>query len=109
VGGNECYQGSAVGKYQEKEGPPIARRILTRLGFEPNQIEEICEIIAHHHSPGKINTQNFKILYDADWLVNLRDEYDIQDRHKLSNIIDKVFLTRSGKALAREVYLKENG
>ncbi len=97
--------GSTNGKYQEKEGPLIARRILTRVGFERNQIEEICEIIAHHHSPGRINTQNFKILYDADWLVNLKDEYDIQDRNRLSNIIEKVFLTPSGKARAREVYL----
>ncbi len=99
--------GSTIGKFQEKEGPPIARRILTRLGFERNQIEEICEIIAHHHNPGRINTQNFKMLYDADWLVNLRDEYDIQDRSKLHNIIDRVFLTPSGKALATEIYLPE--
>lgn len=99
--------GSTTGKFQEKEGPPIARRILTRLGFEQNQIEEICEIIAHHHSPGKINTQNFKVLYDADWLVNLRDEYDIQDRNKLGNIIDRVFLTPRGKALAAGIYLAE--
>ncbi len=105
----ENKYGSTSGKYQEKEGPPIARRILTSLEFEPNQIQEICEIIAHHHSPGKINTQNFKILYDADWLVNLKNEHDIQDRHKLSNTIEKVFLTRSGKALAREIYLKEDG
>ncbi len=105
----EKRYGSTSGKYQEKEGPPIARRILTGLGFEPDQIQEICEIIAHHHSPGKINTQNFKILYDADWLVNLKDEHDIQDRHKLSNIIRRVFLTGSGKALAREIYLKEDG
>ncbi len=101
----EKKYGSTAGKYQEKEGPPIARQILTKLDFEPNQIDEICEIIAHHHSPGKINTQNFKILYDADWLVNLKDEYDIRDRDKLSNIIDKVFLTPSGKALATEIYL----
>jgi|TARA_B100000315_G_scaffold244908_1_gene270167 HD superfamily phosphodiesterase len=103
----ERKYGSTSGKYQEKEGPPIARRILTKLGFEPAQIEEVCQIIAHHHSPGKINTQNFKILYDADWLVNLRDEYDIQDRQKLANIIDRIFLTKSGKALAEEVYLLE--
>lgn len=103
----ERKYGTTSGKYQEKEGPPIARRILTRLDFKPAQIEEICQIIAHHHSPGKINTQNFKILYDADWLVNLRDEYDIQNRNKLANIIERVFLTESGKALAREIYLKE--
>ena len=98
--------GSTVGKYQEKEGPPIARRILTGLKFKPNQIEEICDIIAHHHSPGRINTHNFKILYDADWLVNLKDEHDIQDKNKLSSIIDQVFLTESGKDMARTIYLQ---
>lgn len=67
--------------------------------------EEICEIIAHHRSPGKIEPKNFGIHYDADWLVNLRDEHDIQDRNKLANIIERVFLTQSGKALARETYL----
>jgi HD superfamily phosphodiesterase len=101
----EKKYGSTTGKYQEREGPPIARQILTRLGFEQGQIEEICDIIAHHHSPGKITTRNFAILYDADWLVNLRDEYDIQDRDKLSNIIGKIFLTQSGKDLARSIYL----
>ncbi len=101
----EKKYGSTAGKYQEKEGPPIARRILTESGFQPEKIEEICEIIAHHHSPGKITTHNFGILYDADWLVNLRDEYDIQDRGKLNGIVERVFLTLSGKAMAREIYL----
>ncbi|OGO30533.1 MAG: hypothetical protein A2Z29_11175 [Chloroflexi bacterium RBG_16_56_11] len=98
---------SSGGKYQEIEGPPIARGILNRLGFEKAQVDEICEIIAHHHSPGKINSANFKILYDADWLVNLADEYDIKDKKKLAGIIETVFLTESGKALARETYLEE--
>lgn len=100
--------GSSAGKYQEIEGPPIARRILIELGFTPNQIDAICEIIAHHHSPGEITTKDFKIVYDADWLVNLRDEYDIRDQGKLNSIIENVFLTRSGKALARKVYLGTN-
>ncbi len=101
----EKKYGSSGGKYQEIEGPPIAREILTGLKFGQNQIDEICEIIAHHHSPGKINTVNFKILYDADWLVNLKDEYDIQDRDKLVNIIERVFLTDSGRSIARQTYL----
>ena len=99
--------GSTIGRYQEEEGPPIARGILTGLGFEQSQIEEICQIIAHHHSPGAITTKNFAILYDADWLVNLKDEYGIRDRVKLNNIIERVFLTQSGKTLAREIYLPE--
>lgn len=101
----EKKYGSPAGKFQEIEGPPIAREILTGLKFEPQQIDEICEIIAHHHSPGKIKTRNFGILYDADWLVNLKDEYDIQEREKLGNIINRVFLTESGRSLARKTYL----
>ncbi|MFH1652394.1 MAG: HD domain-containing protein, partial [Chloroflexota bacterium] len=73
----ERKYGSTRGEYQEKEGPPIARGILTGLDFPPEQVQEICEIIGHHHSPGIIQTQNFRILYDADWLVNLRDEFDV--------------------------------
>ena len=102
----EKKYGSTSGKYQEIEGPPIARRILTELGFEQKQIEETCEIIAHHHSPGKMSSKNFAIVCDADWLVNLKDECDIRDRSKLSRIIEKVFLTPGGKARAREVYLQ---
>lgn len=101
----EKKYGSTAGKYQELEGPPIARDILTGLGFEQRQTEEICRIIAHHHSPGVINTIDFRILYDADWLVNLKDEYDIRDEVKLNKIIDRLYLTQSGKILARKIYL----
>ncbi len=101
----EKKYGSPSGKFQEVEGPPIAREILTGLKFKKGQIDEICEIIAHHHSPGKINTQNFKILYDADWLVNIKDEFGIQDKEKLGNIIERVFLTESGRSLAKQTYL----
>ncbi|HJM36909.1 MAG TPA: HD domain-containing protein [Dehalococcoidales bacterium] len=99
--------GSSSGKYQEIEGPPIARQILTELGFEPGQIESICQIIAHHHSPGKITTRDFSLVYDADWLVNLEDEYDIGDQKRLNSVIDTVFLTKSGKTLAKEIYLEK--
>ena len=30
--------------------------------LKKEDIDEICEIIANHHNPGKVNTQNFKIL-----------------------------------------------
>lgn len=96
---------SSAGKYQEIEGPPIARPILIRLGFTPEQIEEICDIIGHHHRPGKITSLNFRVLYDADRLVNLKDDYDVHDRGKLAQIIGRVFLTESGKSLAQATCL----
>ena len=97
---------STSGKYQQIEGPPIAREILNRLGFKHSQIDEICQIIAYHHSVGPMrDNPNFRILYDADWLVNLPDEYDVSDKTKLKSIIDKMFLTESGRKLAESTYL----
>jgi len=100
----EAKYGSNAGHYQEKEGPEIARIILLKVGLKKEDIDEICKIIAHHHSPGKINTQNFKVLYDADCLVNLKDEVDTKNKTKLAQIINKIFLTDSGRELAKEIY-----
>jgi len=101
----EAKYGSNAGHYQEKEGPEIAKIILLKVGLKKEDIKEICEIIAHHHSPGVVNTENFKVLYDADWLVNLKDEIDTQDKSKLRQIINKVFLTDAGRSLAEKIYL----
>lgn len=104
----EGEYGSSAGPYQEKEGPQIARKILNKTGLKKSDIDEICEIIGHHHSPEKINTLNFKILYDADWLINLQDEVgDTNDKEKLSTMIDKTFLTETGKEIARRIYLSK--
>lgn len=65
----EKKYGSPAGKYQEIEGPPIAKNILEVSGFPAKKIPEVLQIIAHHHSGG-IDTLNFKILRDADRLVN---------------------------------------
>ena len=104
----ERKYGSSAGPHQEKEGPAVAESILLKMGLKKNDIDEICNIIAHHHSPGKVGTLNFKVLYDADWLVNLKDEVKTNDKDKLRRIIDRVFLTDTGKELAEKVYLISN-
>ena len=49
--------------------------MLARLGAPPGLIEEVCAIIAHHHSVGRMrDSLNFRLLYDADLLVNLGEE-----------------------------------
>ena len=40
---------SRSGYYQEIEGPVIAREILERLNVQEEMIEEIGDIIGHHH------------------------------------------------------------
>lgn len=98
---------SSAGKYQEIEGPPIARKILEELKLEPEIIEHICKIIANHHTAKDIDTLEFRILWDADWLVNLPEEYPGASPEALKTLIDKVFRTKTGQAKAKELFLKE--
>ena len=100
----EQKYGSPSGYYQQIEGPPIARAILEKIGYDENAIKEICEIIAHHHTPGKINTLNFKVLYDSDWLVNLEEEGYTKDPAILKKRIGTIFLTEEGKKIAERIY-----
>lgn len=95
---------STAARYQEEEGPPIAREILERLGARAELIEEVCDIIAHHHHPRDEETLNFKCLYDADLIVNLEEngKENPPEPDKVSRIIEKSFLTETGKSLARE-------
>ncbi len=98
------YQNTS-GHYQEKEGPPVAREILNRLDIEKEIVEEICDIIGHHHHPREEETLNFQILYEADWLVNIEEEGMAGDRERLEKLIARVFKTVTGKKLAEELYL----
>ncbi|MBN1698062.1 MAG: HD domain-containing protein [Spirochaetales bacterium] len=101
--GEEKY-GSNAGIYQEREGPPVARRILEALGMGPREIDEICDIIGHHHSPGKNESLNFRILYDADGIVNLAETAEKNSLADLLRIIEKHFLTEEGKMIAADLY-----
>jgi len=102
----ERKYGSSAGNLQEVEGPPVAREILSGIGFSEPFIGEVCEIIASHHSPGEVDTENFRIIWDADWLVNMGDECDLSDPARTEQIIKKTFQTRTGMRIARHLYLK---
>ena len=53
------YQSTAA-RYQEEEGPPIARQILTKLGAREDLIEEVCDIVGHHHHPRDEGNHQFQ-------------------------------------------------
>ena len=42
--------GSSAGELQERQGPPLAREMLTALDFAPQVVERVCWLIAHHHT-----------------------------------------------------------
>ena len=97
--------GSSVGKYQEIAGVPIARRIMNELPLDAESLEHICRIVGSHHSAHDIDTPEFRIIWDADLLVNIPDLYPLDDHPRLAQIIEKVFRTSEGKKIARRIYL----
>ena len=103
----EKKHGSTAAKYQEMEGPPIASSILIKLGAEKNLVEEVCDIVGHHHHPRSGDTVNFKVVYDADLIENLdeRQKENPIDPAKLAEIVEKSFLTATGREVAKEVLL----
>ncbi len=103
----EKKHNSTAAKYQEQEGPPIARSIMIKLGAKEELIEEVCDIIGHHHHPRSEETINFKVLYDADLITNLEEKQkkNPTDKSKMSSIIDKSFLTDSGRKEGRKALL----
>ena len=104
---SEKKYNSTAAKYQEQEGPPIARSIMIKLGAKEELIEEVCDIIGHHHHPRSEETLNFKVLYDADLITNLEEKQkeSSMDSDRISSIIDKSFLTDSGREEAKKVLL----
>jgi HD superfamily phosphohydrolase YqeK len=102
----ENKYGSAAGKYQEIEGPPIAGEILIKEDISAEAIEHICKIIANHHSDKEIDTIEFRIVWDADQIVNLRADSSGVSNEKLQEIIDKRFKTDEGRRIAAELFVK---
>ena len=97
--------GSSAGHYQEKLGPPVAEKILRELGVDEGKIGTVKELIACHHTPWKITTKEFACLWDADFIVNLREVVPSMGREKIRALIDGKFLTGEGKRIAREIHL----
>lgn len=96
---------SAAGNYQEIEGPPVAKKIMDELGLKPEISEHVCKIIANHHSGKDIDTPEFRIIWDADLLVNIPDEMNVSDKGLIGSLVKNVFRTETGKKIAMEKFL----
>ncbi|MDT8421198.1 MAG: HD domain-containing protein [Desulfuromonadales bacterium] len=101
----ERKYGHASGTQQEIEGPPVARELLQALGGESRLVEQVCELIANHHTPAGIDSPEFRILWDADALVNLAEITAGKTREQIGQILDRWMVTEPGYRRACEIYL----
>lgn len=97
---------STAPAYQEQEGPPVARAILEKLGAKDALIEEVCDIIGHHHHPRSDDSINFKALYDADMITNMEERHKDKpmEPDRIESFIQSSLLTEAGKEEAKKVF-----
>ncbi len=93
---------SSLGKYQQIEGPPIARDILKKYDITDDIIDRVCFLIGNHHSYNKVDDIDFQILIEADFIVNIYE--DKIEQKQVDIIKDKYFKTETGKRYIDSMY-----
>jgi HD superfamily phosphodiesterase len=101
----ERKYGSCAGTYQEQEGPPVAREILVGLGAPEDLVSTVCALVGSHHTPAAIDSPEFRILWDADALVNLTEILPGKSPEEIRAILEKCMVTEPGFRRALGLFL----
>jgi len=90
----EKKYGRSTSHYQETEGPPVAREILTSLDFKPETVDRVCFIISKHHTFTAVDGIDFQLLVEADFLVNSTEDH--MTDHQITHFAKNIFKSESG-------------
>jgi HD domain. len=103
---SEEKYGSSSGEHQEQEGPAEANKMLSDLYYADNIIDRVCWLVGHHHTYTNIQQTDHQILVEADFLVNLYEDFpDGDKRREAADAAYKtIFRTETGKQLFQELY-----
>lgn len=93
---------SSDSRFQELEGPAVARAIMEECGIAEEVIKRVCYIVGHHHTYSKIDGPDFRILVEADFLVNIHEGYITPEA--APPVVKKYFTTATGRSLAASLF-----
>ena len=99
--GMEKY-GRGNGKIQEELGPAIAEAMLTELGVDPDRVARISYLVGHHHTYTDVEGLDYRILLEADFLVNLHEEKEPMEG--IRKAYDEIFRTEAGKKICKAMF-----
>lgn len=99
--------GYCTGKTQEEEGPKHAR-ILFQSFPEASEklVDRVCYLIAHHHTYENVDGMDYRILIEADFLVNAYE--DGMEKDAILAMREKIFRTKMGTYLLDTMFLSES-
>jgi len=100
---SERLYNSTAGKYQEKEGPAVAVKLLEGVDLRNEVLNRVCFLIGHHHTYSEVDDLDYQILIEADFLVNIFE--DNMGKPEIQSIREKIFKTRAGTKILDEMYM----
>lgn len=95
--------GSTLGAYQEAESEAQLKAFFRDTDIEKSVLERVIHIVSHHHTYTGVDSMAYRVLLEADYLVNA-DESSYS-REKIENAKKIVFETASGLELLNTMYL----
>lgn len=98
----ERKYGKCDGKLQEQEGAEPARKMLTALEIDNDVIERVCFLVSHHHTYNHIDGMDYRILVEADFIVNLYE--DNASVSAIKSALKNIFQTKSGTEILMKCF-----
>lgn len=98
----EAKFGMNNGRLQEEYGPAAARELLAPLALPAADVERICYVVGHHHTYTNMDGADYRILVEADFLVNFYE--DGVPQQNIGRAVQKIFTTAAGRRLAVAMY-----
>jgi dGTP triphosphohydrolase len=106
IGIKVCMEkyGKCDGKLQEKEGPVYAEELLDEFNFGSSVIERVSYLVAHHHTYSNIDSIDYQILVEADFLVNLYEKKSNEEA--IQAAYSNIFKTKAGREICNQMFWK---
>lgn len=98
----EKKYGSCEGRLQEQEGPEEAKKLLSSLHYPPDVIDRAVYLVGHHHTYTNVDGEDYQILLEADFLVNLYE--DGAGERAVQTAYERIFRTKTGRELCRTMF-----
>lgn len=92
---------SSAGKYQEMEGPAVAKQLLADMDIEEDVLDRVLYLIAHHHTYKNIDGLDYQALVEADFIVNLEEEKSGEGA--ILAALKNIFKTETGIRILKSV------
>ena len=94
--------GNTDGKHQEEESAPLVEAFCAGLPVETSKVRRVKWLVEHHHAYTNVEGMDYRILLEADFLVNA-DESNLK-KEAIEKMKINVFKTKTGKELLNHIY-----